>query len=213
MLEESDRAWDKVATRSYAFHALRDECVHLRVLSLQQVGAWGGRELQRVWAGLVLAWHRVVPGCSTAYACHMAANAVQLVSLLCSHRLTAHSSKQASLLKPAERLACSPTRRAGARLLRCPLCSRLPIPAEAQPSHCGQGTHGRAGRPRSRGGAAGGAAAGVGQAAAAVACTAGGRSCGAVAALWRGVAALASTASSRHLQPCYVMLLARVQQS
>ncbi|KAL4440115.1 hypothetical protein ABPG75_003116 [Micractinium tetrahymenae] len=37
MLEESDRAWDKVATRSYAFHALRDECAHLRVLSLQQV--------------------------------------------------------------------------------------------------------------------------------------------------------------------------------
>lgn len=42
MLEESDRAWDKVATRSYAFHALRDECAHLRVLSLQQVGGRAG---------------------------------------------------------------------------------------------------------------------------------------------------------------------------
>ena len=41
MLEESDRAWDKISSRSYAFHALRDECTHLRVLSLQQVG-WAG---------------------------------------------------------------------------------------------------------------------------------------------------------------------------
>ena len=55
MLEESDRAWDKVATRSYAFHALRDECVHLRVLSLQQVGAWGGRELPGTGSCLVAA--------------------------------------------------------------------------------------------------------------------------------------------------------------
>jgi secreted Zn-dependent insulinase-like peptidase len=37
MQEESDRAWDKISTRSYAFHSLRDECTHLRVLSLQQV--------------------------------------------------------------------------------------------------------------------------------------------------------------------------------
>lgn len=38
MLEESDRAWDKIGSRSYAFHALRDECAHLRLISLQQVG-------------------------------------------------------------------------------------------------------------------------------------------------------------------------------
>jgi hypothetical protein len=38
LLEESDRAWDKISSRTYAFHALRDECTHLRVLSLQQVG-------------------------------------------------------------------------------------------------------------------------------------------------------------------------------
>ena len=39
MLEESDRAWDKIGSRSYAFHALRDECTHLRLrlISLQQV--------------------------------------------------------------------------------------------------------------------------------------------------------------------------------
>lgn len=37
MMEESDRAWDKIASRSYAFHSLRDECTHLRVLTLQQV--------------------------------------------------------------------------------------------------------------------------------------------------------------------------------
>ena len=37
MLEESDRAWDKIASRSYAFNALRDECTHLRMVSLQQV--------------------------------------------------------------------------------------------------------------------------------------------------------------------------------
>lgn len=45
MLEESDRAWDKIACRSYAFHALRDECTHLRLISLQQVGG-GGVEQQ-----------------------------------------------------------------------------------------------------------------------------------------------------------------------
>lgn len=47
MLEESDRAWDKIACRSYAFHALRDECTHLRAITLQQVrraGGWLGCE-------------------------------------------------------------------------------------------------------------------------------------------------------------------------
>lgn len=43
MLEESDRAWDKIGSRSYAFHALRDECAHLRLISLQQVRLGGGR--------------------------------------------------------------------------------------------------------------------------------------------------------------------------
>jgi hypothetical protein len=38
MMEESDRAWDKISARSYAFNALRDECAHLRALTLDQVG-------------------------------------------------------------------------------------------------------------------------------------------------------------------------------
>lgn len=52
MAEESDRAWDKVASRSYAFASLPEECAALRALTLTQVRFRGpGR------AGGVHCWH------------------------------------------------------------------------------------------------------------------------------------------------------------
>lgn len=73
MLEESDRAWDKVAARSYAFHSLRDECAHLRLLTLQQVGA-RRRALRGLCCGPGGAWR--------AWASRLCCLAVRLLARL-----------------------------------------------------------------------------------------------------------------------------------